>query len=245
MTSRFAEPEFDVVAAQILDGAAGAPIVLTCEHASERFPDPWRLPDADRWLAGTHWAYDLGAAELARELAEILSAPAVLADFSRLIVDPNRDERSASLFLEAAQGRAVILNEALDPAERALRLERLHRPYHAAVDRAVGASSAPTVLAIHTFTPVWQGEPRAVEVGVLFDREEAMAQELAARLDSAGFHVRLNEPYSGRAGLIYSAERHAAAHGRRALELELRQDLAVDPRIRSRVAACVAAHFTG
>jgi predicted N-formylglutamate amidohydrolase len=45
----------------------------------------------------------------------------------------------------------------------------------------------------------------------------------------------MNEPYSGRAGLIYSAARHASAHGKRALELEVRQDLALEARVRAQV----------
>lgn len=226
---------------EVVTGGRASPFLLTCEHASERFPEPWRLPEQDLWLKGTHWAFDLGAADLTRELAAALGATAVLSRFSRLLADPNRDEGASDLFLERAEGRGVALNQAIDLGERERRLSRLWRPYHDAVGRSVASARAEIVLAIHSFTPVFQGEPRAVELGVLFDEEAALAERLRAALAPTGFEVRMNEPYSGRAGLIYCAKRHAVAHGRRAIELEVRQDLAVEPGVRQRVVAAVCA----
>ncbi len=48
-----------------------------------------------------------------------------------------------------------------------------------------------------------------------------------------GRPIEFLHAYSGREGLIYGAEKHAESHGRRALELELRQDLAMDSLVRS------------
>jgi predicted N-formylglutamate amidohydrolase len=78
-----------------------------------------------------------------------------------------------------------------------------------------------------------------MEIGVLFDREDALAAVLAEALAAEGFVVAMNEPYSGKEGLIYAAERHASAHGKHALELEVRQDLAVKPEARARVVAAL------
>ena len=64
-----------------------------------------------------------------------------------------------------------------------------------------------------------------MEVGVLFDDHEAHAERLVAALAGEGFAVARNEPYSGFAGLIYSARRHGRAHGVVYLELEVRSDL--------------------
>ncbi|MBK7579275.1 MAG: N-formylglutamate amidohydrolase [Myxococcales bacterium] len=229
-------------AVEVLRGdTPSAPFLITAEHASERFPDPWRLPPEDAWLVGTHWAYDLGAADLARELARAIGATAVLSRFSRLLVDPNRDEASPGLFLARAEGREVALNRGIDADERELRLERLWRPYHAAIERELGRDRAPVVLAMHTFTPVFDGVTRAVEVGVLFDRDEQLAESARIELAKTGLVVRMNEPYSGRAGLIFSAEWHAQEHGRRALELEVRQDLAASPEVRAQVVRAMVA----
>ena len=210
------------------------PILITCEHASQRMPPGWSWPEEDRWLIDTHWAYDLGARELAVSLAGALGAAAVLSRHSRLLIDPNRDETSPTLFLTEAEGRPVHLNTThLCDAERRRRIERLLRPYHAELDACVRASAAPTLVAMHSFTPIYQGQVRTIEVGVLFDRDEDLARRVASALDARGLTVALNEPYSGLAGLIYSIDRHARAHSRQAVELEVRQDLATDPSFRA------------
>jgi predicted N-formylglutamate amidohydrolase len=218
------------------DGRAGA--LFTCEHASERLPEPWRWTPDDEWIRGTHWAYDLGAAELARELARELDAVAVLSRFSRLLADPNRPEHSPDLCRASAEGRAIRLNAAIDSTERERRLTPW-RAYHDAVDLAVAGSTAPIVFAVHTFTPVYEGAPREVEVGVLFDEETALADRLHSAVAAAGFRVAMNEPYSGKLGLMYAVDRHARRHGRRPIELELRQDLAMNHEARSRIVAAV------
>ncbi len=219
-------------------------MALTCEHASQRMPEPWEWPAADHWLVGTHWAYDIGAAELVRELVEEVGGVAVLSRFTRLLADPNRPEGSPTLFRTAADGHAVELNRGLSEAERERRLERLWRPYHRAVDEAVAGSRSAVALSVHTFTPVYEGAQRRLEVGVLFDREQELARALGDALAAEGLWVELNEPYSGKEGLIYAIDRHARAHGRRAVELEVRQDLAVDDFFRARLVRTVARWLT-
>lgn len=228
-------------AIEVRRGERSAPVFLTCEHASQRMPLGWRWPDRDRRLIDTHWAYDLGAREMTRALAAGLSAGAVLSRYSRLLIDPNRPEGSPTLFRAEAEGEPVALNtEHLDEAERRRRIEHLWRPYHEALRRELGATDAPLLLAIHTFTPLYEGARRTVEIGVLFDEEEALAERFAEEIGARGIRVALNEPYSGKNGLMYAGETHARAHGRRALELEIRQDLAIDPHFRAEFVSLLA-----
>lgn len=228
---------------EVVRGGSGARVILTCEHASERLPPPWQWPAGDERLRGTHWAYDLGAAELTRELASRLGAVAVLSRFSRLLADPNRDEDEPSLFREVAEGLPVLLNARIDAAERARRLAGYYRPFHAAIDAEVAITRADTLLSVHSFTPLYEGQPRWLEVGVLFDKDETLGRALAVAFDRAGFHTRENEPYSGKDGLIHSAATHAATRGLLAVEIEVRQDLAIQPSFRSRVIEVLAAFF--
>lgn len=230
-------------AVTVVSGAHDAPVFLTCEHASEALPAPYRWPAADRRLLHTHWAYDLGARELTLELAQALGASAVLANFSRLLVDPNRDEVHPDLFRAEAEGELVELNQNLSDGEREARLRDFHRPFHAAVDAALALSGAQVLLSVHSFTPLYMGTQRSMELGVLFDRCEAEARLLGAALSAALPNVAYNEPWSGRAGLIFSAESHAMRFGKIALELEIRQDCAVDPAYRARLVQVLAEHF--
>jgi predicted N-formylglutamate amidohydrolase len=221
-------------------GAADAPLVLSCEHASERLPGPWSWHADDHWLAGTHWAYDLGARALTLELAAALRASAVLSRFTRLLVDPNRELSHPDLFRAVAEGRQVRLNQALDAQQRALRIAQYYQPFHAALDQAIARSRAPLLLSIHSFTPNYQGEVRDVELGVLFNREEAHGRALRDALASQFAAVAENEPWSGKQGLIFSAESHAERFGRVALELEVRQDRLEDATYRARLVPALA-----
>lgn len=225
------------------EGDPAAPVFLSCEHASERLPDGYRWPKSDERLVGTHWAYDPGAADITRELAASLRAPAVLSRFSRLLIDPNRPVDSDTLFRAEAEGAPVALNLDLTEAERRRRIERFYQPYHDELDRRLGAHGASVLFSIHTFTPVYEGEVRQMEVGVLFDTQDDLAEAMGDAIQAAGFITAMNEPYSGKAGLIHAAEHHAQAHGRRALELEVRQDLSILPEFRSRLIEPLARFF--
>jgi len=224
---------------QIAASDIAAPLVLTCEHASEQLPEPWQWSASDLRLKGTHWAFDLGAAELTRELASATGAAAVLTRFSRLLIDANRPLEAPTLFRQNAEGKAVELNAQVEPAD-AERRRSYWRAYHDAVDRLVASSAATVVLAIHSFTPVYEGKRRDFEVGVLFDHAQAEAERMAESMAQAGFAVRLNEPYSGKQGFIYAAHHHATRHAKQALEIELRQDLAVDSAARARLVEATA-----
>ena len=216
-------------------------LLLICEHASPRLPELWQWPEADGWILDTHWAVDLGARALTLSLAEALGAPAILARFSRLLIDPNRPADSPTLLRDRAEGRVIHLNEVIAPEDRERRLADYYRPYHARIDRALREAERAAPLSLHTFTPVYEGKSRSVEIGVLFDRSPEHAERFAATLRDRGWRTALNEPYSGAEGFAFSPEHHAAQHGRPALELEIRQDLAVDLDRRSTLTADLAA----
>jgi predicted N-formylglutamate amidohydrolase len=228
---------------EVLPGRAGSTIFLTAEHAMERFPRGYALGRGDTWLAGTHWAYDIGAEPLVRELAEALAAPAVMAGFSRLLVDPNRAEHEETLFRVEADGRLIELNARLSEVERERRLAAFYRPYHQAVDARLARTRAEVLFSVHSFTRVYEGAVREMELGILFNREDELAERLRGALEKDGFRVAMNAPYSGKDGLIHAAARDAGAHGRRALELEVRQDLAVDPVFRARLVRSLGRFF--
>lgn len=231
-------------AAEEIDGDYGGRLVFTCEHASAELPEPWIWPEADRWLVETHWASDIGAAAFTRRVAGLMNAPAVLSRFSRLLIDPNRPLDADTLFRTNADGKTVHLNQALLDADRQRRIDDFYDPYHAAVRAMVERSRADTVFSIHTFTDNYEGDARALELGVLFDDDEEPAYQLIRHLEAAGFHVLANEPWSGKDGLAYSPVRHAREFGRRALEIEARQDLIVDEAFAARLAEALAAFFS-
>jgi predicted N-formylglutamate amidohydrolase len=212
-------------------------LVLCCEHASNALP-PGLSWGEDSWLADDHWAWDPGAADATRELAERLRTRAVLSRVSRLVVDANRPLYSETLFRRHADGRPVHLNAALDDQTRGRRVAEWWVPYHAALDSMCADAAqrdADVLLSIHSFNPVYEGEVREVELGVLFDEEEGLAHALLDALAPSGLVLRPNEPWSGQGGMMFSCWTHARRHGLRAIEIEVRNDLLQDDVQRSRI----------
>ena len=202
--------------------------VVTCDHASNRVPPEVAggdlgLPAEDM---ARHIAHDIGAAGVTRRLAEALGGAAILSDFSRLVIDPNRGEDDPTLVMRLYDGTIVPANRDVDAAERARRLDTLHRPYHDALAGLLEARAAPAICAVHSFTPRLRGRaPRPWQVGVLYASDTRLAAPLLARLRAEpDLTVGDNEPYSG--ALPGDAmDRHALSRGRLHVLIELRQDL--------------------
>ena len=136
--------------------------LITCDHATNRVPD-WigggdlGLPPEDM---ARHIAYDVGAAGLTRKLAQRMGAPAILSDFSRLVIDPNRGEDDPTLLMRIYDGTVIPANRHADAAERERRLDRLYRPYHAAYAALAARRPDRAICAVHSFTRQLRGRPR-------------------------------------------------------------------------------------
>lgn len=203
--------------------------LVTCDHASNRVPREVAGGDLGICAAdmARHIAYDVGAAGLARSLAEALESPCISSDFSRLVIDPNRGEDDPTLVMKLYDGTIIPANRHIGPAEVERRLQTLYRPYHAALAGLAARRADTVILAIHSFTPCLKGRaPRPWHVGVLYAHQDsALSQALIARLmREADLCVGDNEPYAGHLPGD-SIERHALQAGRLNLLIELRNDL--------------------
>ena len=209
-----------------LGAAAGrVRLVLSCEHASAAMPDDYRNLGLAADQVTDHIGWDIGAAAVTEALSEQLGVPAVLSAASRLLVDCNRDLGDADLIPRVSHGIEIPGNAAVDATERARRLTRFYDPYHAAIDTQLECHAGALLLSIHSFTPELNGNTRPFDVGVLFDQFDDLAHDFARGIAAAGFAVRMNEPYSGLEGLIFSARSHGRRHGVPYLELEINNRL--------------------
>ncbi len=212
---------------QVLRPRAISDLLLSCEHASARIPTGFRADAPTRRLLATHRGADLGAWEITRVLSARLRATAIGGAWSRLVTDLNRPPAAADLIVAAPDGVAVSFNTGIGAAERARRIARFHAPYHQAIDlhcrRLRAAGRRPLLLAVHSFTPLLEPRRRKFDLGLLFDASEAIIPYAASAFRRQGFRVRLNRPYSGRRGFLYSARRHGLRHLLPHFELEFNQ----------------------
>nr|WP_152826137.1 N-formylglutamate amidohydrolase [Fertoeibacter niger] len=206
--------------------------LITCDHATNRVPADVGGGDLGIGAAdmARHIAYDVGAAGLTRALADRLGATAILSDFSRLVIDPNRGEEDPTLLMRLYDGTIIPANRHVDAAEVERRLNALHRPYHAALARLAARRDDTVIVAIHSFTPSLMGRPpRPWHVGVLHSHLDGrFSLPLIARLMAEpDLCIGDNEPYSGH--LPGDAiDRHALQPGRHNTLIELRNDLIAD-----------------
>lgn len=203
--------------------------VVTCDHATNTVPaelgGTLGLPDADM---DRHIAYDVGAAGVTKALAKHLDSPAILSNFSRLVIDPNRGEDDPTLLMRLYDGTIIPANRNVILADIEARLNAYHRPYHAAL-AGLMARPNPIMLAVHSFTPRLNGRsPRPWEVGVLYADDARLAHPLIAALRAEGdLTVGENQPYAGHLPGD-AVDRHALSAGHPNVLIELRNDLISD-----------------
>ena len=210
----------------------GAPILFVCDHASNRLPENYGTLGLEEGAFAAHIASDIGAATVTRELAAAYGAGAVLAQWSRLLIDLNRGADDPTLVMKLSDGRIVPGNRDADDAEVERRLARFFRPYHTAIAERVTAMReggvVPTIISMHSFTPVWKGFQRPWQAGVLWDKDGRLAHPLMAALKRAGFTVGDNEPYKGEleGDCMWL---HGTGNGLPHVLIEIRQDLIATP----------------
>ena len=218
--------------ALLVNGSGGSPYVLVCEHASNRLPKSLGTlglpgPELER-----HIAWDIGAEQVARLLSRLIDAPLVLQRYSRLAYDCNRPPDSADAMPETSETTHIPGNRNLSSDDKLRRTREIYRPFHATIadllDRRAAEGTRSLVVTIHSFTPVYKGKPRAVELGILHDRDTGLADKLIGTFPSVD--ARLNEPYGPDDGVLHTLNLHAAPRGLRHAMIEIRNDFLLDDR---------------
>jgi predicted N-formylglutamate amidohydrolase len=211
-------------------------VVVICEHASNALP--LSRPDLGGGLGlsddtrGSHAAWDIGALGLARGLAQRPGAVLVHAPLSRLVYDLNRAPDHPNAMPARSEVHEVPGNRSLTPADRLARVEAVYRPFHATLSDVIAGIMAqgvrPALIAIHSFTPVFLGQPRAVEFGVIHDDDTALTLAVMAAAEGCGLVTRLNEPYSAAGDVTHTIRLHAVPCRLPNTMLEVRNDLIAD-----------------
>jgi predicted N-formylglutamate amidohydrolase len=213
--------------ALIINEMGTSPLVLICEHASNRLPKSMGTLGLKREDLDRHIAYDIGAEGVSRHLSNLLDCALVLNRYSRLAYDCNRSPEHAGAMPEVSEVFEIPGNKGLSPSEKLARVNGIYHPFHLAIgqllDQRAVHKRRTIIVTMHSFTPVFKGIARTVEVGLLFDQDESLAKKLEHSFP--GFDTRMNEPYSAKDGVMHTTAIHGAARGLPSLMLEIRNDL--------------------
>ena len=211
----------------LVNAAGQSPYVLVCEHASNLLPERLGTLGLDEAALVSHIAWDIGAEKVARRLARLIDAPLALQRYSRLVYDCNRPPESPGAMPEISELTHIPGNRKLTPDERLARTREICRPFHAGLadllDRRAAEGQVSIVVSIHSFTPVFKGKPRSVELGILHDRDTQLSSKLIKSFPNV--EARLNEPYGPKDGVMHTLNLHAAPRGLRHAMIEIRNDL--------------------
>jgi predicted N-formylglutamate amidohydrolase len=202
--------------------------LLLCEHGGLAVPRQLGALGLGPEHYTKHYAYDIGVRRMTETLARLIDAPAVIANYSRLVVDLNRAVDHPTAFPVTGEGAAIPGNVTMTAADRALRIVEIYEPFHAAVtrliDARVAAGRVPRILALHSYTPVFFGERRPWDCGMLWLQDDRLARPLIGDFRGRGYNTGDNEPYDARAMWGTAVNIHGDARRLPNVLVEVRHD---------------------
>jgi len=204
--------------------------VILVDHASPRIPralGDLGLPTSE---LQRHIAWDIGALGVARRMAAALDAPLVAQNYSRLVIDCNRDPKVAASIPAVGESTEVPGNIGLSGDEIAARRAEIFDPYHdhvrALLDERLAAGRPTILVAQHSMTNIFKGQRREMHAAVLYNRDRRFAGLVLDRLRrETDLQIGDNEPYFVSDETDYTIPRHGEARGLPHVEIEIRQDL--------------------
>lgn len=207
--------------------------VIVVDHASPRIPRRLESLGVPQSQLLRHIAWDIGALAVARRVAAALDAPLVAQNYSRLVIDCNRDPKVATSIPRSSESVPIPGNSGLSADEVAMRRSEIFDPYHDTISALLDgrlAEGRPTILvAQHTMTNIYHGVQREMHAAVLYNRDRRFARWILdlLRRDSQ-LIIGDNEPYYVSDETDYTIPHHGEARSLPHVEIEIRQDLVSD-----------------
>ncbi|WP_282119897.1 N-formylglutamate amidohydrolase [Ruegeria atlantica] len=218
-------------------------VMLVCEHASSRIPAFLGDMGLPVGALQSHIAWDPGALAVAKLMATRLSAPLVYGGVSRLVYDCNRPPEAAGAMPTRSEDYQIPANVDLSEEERESRIKSIYRPFSRALSELISQNrdTLELMVTVHSFTPIYHGQTREVELGVLHGADDRFARAMmtTAPADQT-YETRLNEPYSAADGVAHTLDAQALPNGLLNVMIEIRNDLIQTPEQQEAMADCLA-----
>jgi predicted N-formylglutamate amidohydrolase len=230
---------------EVRNPAGAGDFLIVCEHASRRIPASFGGLGLDEAMLASHIAWDPGALAVAEAMSARLDATLVAQRFSRLLYDCNRPPESPAAVPAVSEIFEIPGNTGLSAADRQARVDRFYVPFRdtlaGCLDRRINAGRMPVIVTVHSFTPVYKGVRREVELGVLHDSDARLADALLETTKAGtSLVIRRNEPYGAADGVTHTLVEHGVARGLLNVMLEIRNDLIADRASQTKMAEWLA-----
>lgn len=205
---------------------AKSQVVLICEHASHHIPSELNDLGLSTTARHSHVAWDPGALAVAEEMSQRLGATLVTSTVSRLVYDCNRPPEARDAIAAKSEAHDVPGNVGLTDRQKRDRVARYYMPFRDAIAAQISRRERPVIVTMHSFTPVFHGKKRDVEIGILHDEDSRLADALLG-IDQP-FTVCRNAPYGPEDGVTHTLKEHALEAGHLNVMVEVRSDLIAD-----------------
>lgn len=207
--------------------------LLVCEHASRSIPSSLGNLGLPQNVLSSHIAWDPGALATAMLMSEMLDATLIYQSFSRLIYDCNRPPEATTAIPDRSEVYDIPGNKNLTSEDRTARAKLLYEPFHRSVAQLIAQRRAlrkqTILITMHSFTPVFHGKARSVELGILHDRDTRLADGMLAAAETHPVYVtKRNEPYGPEDGVTHTLQLHGIQNDIMNVMIELRNDLIAD-----------------
>ena len=203
-------------------------IIFLCDHASNYIPKSFKSLGLPTKLLNSHISWDLGAKELCVRVSKALGQSYFHANFSRLLIDPNRHLSSSDLIVCNSWGEPIPGNIGISFEKRKKRIKNYYKCYHQNLEQFIKKKKAQHkkiyLIAIHSFTKKTFSENRGIKIGLLYNKNIELLLYLQKKLQKNKIHFGRNFPYSG-FFYNYTLDKHSNNGILDNISIEIRNDL--------------------
>ena len=172
-------------------------ILIIADHASNYIPNSLDNLGLNKNLFKTHIAYDLGVKELCIDLSKLLKSKYITGEYSRLIVDLNRDLLDPTLIPEIVDRKIIPKNINLNENEKKIRISKVYNRYHNNIKRTIKSDHITILISLHSFNPIFKNKKRNIHFGILSNQDRRLSNYIITDMKRRGLKVGDNEPYEG------------------------------------------------
>ena len=178
-------------------------IILTCEHGGSEVSSSLRK----RLLVNTeelnsHHSLDFGAAKVCSKLKSNKHVTAHINLLSRLLIDMNRRPEDFKKKSKYLLKRGLTKDDLIIPLKK---YNAYRKETEDSIKSAISLKQPFYIFSVHSFVPIFKGQKRATDIGILFRTDKNKEANLAKRLKGHfkadqslnGLNIYYNRPYRG------------------------------------------------
>ncbi len=203
-------------------------ILFIADHASNYIPSSLKNLGLKDNQLNSHIAYDLGVKELCINLSNLLNSKYIIGEYSRLIIDLNRDITDPTLIPEIVDRKIIKKNLNLSSYYKRKRISEIYNRYHRNIKKTINQNNITVLISLHSFNPIFKKKKRNIHFGILSNRDHRLSDYIITEMKSNKLKVGDNEPYEG--NLIGDTMyKHGLKNNLHHTLIEVRNDLLSSP----------------